>query len=358
MQKLVLRLTQLGGPFLPRIYLYLALKSQKSGTVWVYQNTMDFIASEVGCSRRTVLAKIHLLEKLELIYTKRERYGSTWIFPYNIHKIIQLQPNQRVTPFLSHLEKFSSQVHIQQRVTPFLSHLDEEEGQLLLNQLLSKIESIYNNTMLTGEKVLTGDTVLTGGVVLTKGVVLTGDVMPPLEKAADFMETPEQLDLISVPRAPNCAPKLPASAKTVAEQENEFPYKRASLQTSALWYWAIERYRKHCLDIDINTNNSKQMLKKYRNVKRVLDTTDWAVHKNYIDWFISSYDAFIRNRTQYAFEVLCTSKIINKWMNTHFNKEDHTIIETDEERVKYQGKRVQDDSVDKPVAVSGKWIKH
>lgn len=135
------------------------------------------------------------------------------------------------------------------------------------------------------------------------------------------------------------APKLPVKVSEVVELGLEFPLPRLAVQSSAVWYWALRRYEKYGIDFQFTTTNFRSMAIRYS--KAVVDKIgkEWEVHKAYIDWYLDSMDPFIRRTTKYGFDFLSSASCLNKRASEKFDKP--TIIETDEERVRFGGKWIR-----------------
>lgn len=132
------------------------------------------------------------------------------------------------------------------------------------------------------------------------------------------------------------APSLPVKVSEVANQEHAFPYAKTSLSASAIWYWAIMRYKLHGIDFEFNPHIFKQMITKYNAGLKNSFGKDWQTHREYIDWFLANSDPFIRNTTRYGFDFMCSAHCKNKRYAQAVSV-GPKIIDDDEERRTYRG---------------------
>ena len=120
---------------------------------------------------------------------------------------------------------------------------------------------------------------------------------------------------------------IPFKISTI-DKTPDFPVEGKGLHVSAVWYWAFTRYSIHGIDQVFNKSLFTKMLIKYSHILKVLGKDDWPVHKEYIDWYLNSSDAFIQKECKYNFNYMASLECYNKSINNPQPK----IIYTDEER--------------------------
>jgi len=163
-----------------------------------------------------------------------------------------------------------------------------------------------------------------------------------------------QLDLLGTTREPDEAPEIPNLISQVAEEDHDFPYQKIAIHSSAVWYWAISRFRKHGLDFKLTKSGFGKMAVKYARWIKADLGDDWDDHTEYIDWYLARYDDFTKYKAKYNFDFLSSTAALNQYKARKMEP-SQIMVETEDDRKTHEGVIITED--DGPVNHEGAWIK-
>jgi hypothetical protein len=133
-------------------------------------------------------------------------------------------------------------------------------------------------------------------------------------------------------REPNIGPPIPKDGikvSEIAKEKHEFPYVRLAIHVSALWYWAIQRYKKHGIDMVMTRATFKKIAAKYSRGAGKFLGKDWEKHQKYINWYLSRTDKFARIECNFSEHYLSGLACYNMWVG---EPTDEGFIDDPEER--------------------------
>ena len=90
------------------------------------------------------------------------------------------------------------------------------------------------------------------------------------------------------------------------------PYPKKGYHVSSIWYWAIQRYKRHGLDFRFTQSLFRKMATQYARSLGGALGKDWDEHKKYIDWFLGQTDDFIRQQTKFGFNYMISGHCVNR----------------------------------------------
>lgn len=117
-------------------------------------------------------------------------------------------------------------------------------------------------------------------------------------------------------REPNQGPPIPKTGIKVSEianEEHEFPYVKLATHISAIWYWAIERYKRHGIDMAFTGTTFGKMAVKYSQGVGKFLGKEWEKHEDYIDWYLTQSDKFTRVECKFNERYLSSLTCYNRW---------------------------------------------
>lgn len=136
----------------------------------------------------------------------------------------------------------------------------------------------------------------------------------------------------------------PEGTNLVSETLNighEFPYEGDdSLADSFIWYWAVKRFEKHGLDMILDGKTiGKYKMFLSGNLDRIAKN-DWNNVKNYIDWYLTINNDWMRSQCGWGFNFLVSTSSLNRYLSAYRNRDMRFY--TEDTRQKATGKWIKD----------------
>jgi hypothetical protein len=244
-------------------------------------------------NKRTLMRYVDFLVENKVI-NKRRGYRCV-IFTLQDDKSVNLL-NSKVTKVSSYSIQDDKKCHLTQTE---VSSEKKEEGSY---NVIGVVGEVGNRSNTDFRKVTLGVRSIVG-VKENIGVVY----MRPKKQKEVCME-----------RKPKRAPPIPKEGIKVSEivgEEHDFPYNKTAMHVSAIWYWAIQRYKKHKIDMAVTATTFRKLAQKYSQGVGKFLGKDWENHRKYIDWYLALNDNFVRKTCRYNENYMCSMTCYNKWEN-------------------------------------------
>lgn len=284
------------------LYLYICKHGTRKNDKIQFDSTDQSIANAIGLSRRTVLRYKEELSHLKLVETERHQHFTTWtalpiVTSDNSEVTEELRSDTTVTSENSIVPgDLGYDVNIVTNLRTPMLHTSKPRIQTLRTQTLPK-SNVRKENLCTR--------------ISYQEVLLAEEVTP------------------SGPKLPQDPPKMTDSIKELAEATQEFPYNKIPVQSSAIWYWAIQRYKMHGLDFKFTNSSFGELVAKFaKNVIKNLGK-DWNKLQEYLEWYLHSRDDFISKEVKWGPHYMTSAHCVNSFLDT---RSDRVNIVGEEER--------------------------
>lgn len=267
------------------------------------------IAKILRKSRATIIRHKEVLVASGVIKVDRGRYSSTWT-------VLNADVATSEPEKLQHLE--------QEVATSGLSDLNTTTSKA------TKINKSINTLSLFNKESLN-----TLSKSNTLSVVKANDTKANVKRDKDKDDNVEKNKL----RGKTKSPSLPVEIKETLEVGHIFPYEKEPVGRSVIWYWAVERYKKHKLNLLMTPDLFRTMILKLNRTLNRIWKNDFEKQKNYIDWYLNRTDDFTAKTTRFGFEFMVSTSCYNKYLA---DKDSNTkIIFTEEQRKANTGRWIR-----------------